>query len=210
MHQFDALQPYSFTCKITHNHIVTPQHISWAIGLMHRVAKVNGNTEWNRRVGCITDSDEEILRHLSITQAIAYQSLPTAFKDLGATWQRSRNGNYTAAIWLRANQTPQTYVDTLAHELAHVVTRSVHGWVWRRMCIILTPLIRAHIYYDMSQLDDVHVRECAETVVTYYGSRQRSSTGLLPYQRQNLEIEKHVVAAKKMHAKFIPYLNIKP
>lgn len=205
----DTTQPYPFTCKLTHSSSLNEHHVRWAVRLTHIVARWNRNTEWNRRVVCVTNDDDEILRHISIAQRDAYLHAPTAFKDLGATWPRKlHNGELGAAIWIRRDQDLMSAVDTLAHELAHVVTKSVHGWGWRRMCVMLTPMIRAHVYHDMSQMSDSYAEEITKTVMQYYRTTRLSGqhTNSLRHQVYE-EMNKHIKAARRAFDRFNSFVE---
>lgn len=206
---FDATQPYPFTCKVSDESLLTPDHIRWAVMLTHSVARWNRNTEWNRRVLCVTDDTTVILNHISVAQRDAYTLSSTAFKDLGATWPRGlANGQLAASIWIRQSQEFTSAVDTLAHELAHVVTKSVHGWGWRRMCVMLTPMIRAHVYHDMSQLSTDHAESVTKMVMQYYRTNRLSGehTNSLRHQVYE-EMNKHIAAARRAFQRYGPIIE---
>lgn len=110
-----------------------------AVQLTHNVAEWNKNRTFNRRITCITDDADVIKKHVSQpTEAHLNKNEKLLTSSYGITWMTRGN---TAAVWFKPGDGMFNAVETIAHELAHVVTAGSHGYTWRRMVSLLTPLI---------------------------------------------------------------------
>ena len=156
--------------------------ISTLVGLSQDVARWNGNTTWQRPLRLITDDLD-----LAITES---RDPIRADQYLGMNWPGS------GVIWINGERrSRESTTRTLAHEMAHQLTRGAHGYTWRRMYVMLAPLwwrVLCRPWF----LSDLNVSaEAQRTVVRY-----RRATGLLHGEfrdRVSSETVKHAQAAQR-------------
>lgn len=112
-----------------------------ANGVREAVRLVADVARWNRnrtvrQVLCVTDSADVALRFITRPQRARAQLWPdSVWGIMGNTWHTHEGRG--AAIWVspvhQVHASPLEEAVTVAHELAHAVTRTVHGFTWRRM-----------------------------------------------------------------------------
>lgn len=181
---------------------LTPDVIVWALRTLHTIGFLNRNSEWMRPTLIITHNDHIMRTHLPHESWKMFQQ-PDVHESYGITWPcvqvQSRVGS---VIWLnkstlrRRNKyglyDEHESIDTLAHELAHVITRSVHGHVWRRMCVMMTTLLRARLFPELDVMNHARIRMIAHTIVRQY--RQTGALTSVGYQ----EADAHAHATERM------------
>lgn len=178
--------------------------VMWSIRMGHTIARMNRNSEWMRPVRVVSYDLSTIDQHLEPHIRERWSIDARTRESYGVSWCNMMTTlGYGGVIWLNMNRI-QTSIDaeyeaitTFAHELAHVFTRSVHGWVWRRMCTMLTVLAYAHIYDQPKYLTEPTIREITRTIVhTYYATNM--------YEHYNYtfmcdrEINRHTHATLRM------------
>ena len=190
---------------------LTPELITRCVDLVRGVARWNRNTTSENHVLCITDDPEMTIKYLSDGQRVRVAKDPNMWDILGHTWSRwvekPQDGQ---VIWINPtkHEDMSSYVDTFAHELAHAFTKTSHGWTWRRMYVMVTPMIMKMVlpnesHYTTSQL--------ARRVVREY--RRRSISGakvsdIDPHWQLAVfnESQAHIRAANRCHPRFASYM----
>lgn len=181
---------------------LTPDVIVWSLRTLHTIGFLNRNSEWMRPTLIITHNDHIMRAHLPHESWKMFQQ-PDIRESYGITWPcvqvQSRVGS---VIWLNKStlrkrnkhglHDEHESIDTLAHELAHVITRSVHGHVWRRMCVMMTTLLHARLFPEFDVMNHAYVRTIARTVVQQY--RQTNASMSMCHQ----EADTHARATQRM------------
>lgn len=207
----DAIK-YSFYCLFDVNSPLNKVNVTWAISLMHGVARWNRNSEWDRQIIAITDRSDQALQFLTTNQYTHYMRNTAAFTELGVTWLREANFDdarvTNASVWINPSQNEEQHIYTLAHELAHVTARTAHGWTWRRMCVMLTPMIMAYVTEDSVCLTKNSMREIASYVVFSHrqATPERGGEHKTNSEKFDDEINAHTEAAWRTFVKFESWL----
>lgn len=155
------------------------------------ILHANRNKTWLRPLGLITDDAAEVRQYLDDLRLDTKTDAAGADKYLGYCWLPGQGA--AAAIWVKPRIGPPStrpnveyrgVVCTMAHETAHVLTKSVHGHVWRRAYALLLPLWLSELV-ERPTLN--RIRAEVTTVVRRYARR------LNPYDQLN-EVERHIDA----------------
>lgn len=144
-----------------------PDLVHEAAQAVAMVARRNRNTEWNRPITCITDDVNTALEHMSPYMRTAYMRTGGAFQELGVTFLPG-NTQRGVVIWIRPTQSHESTLVSLAHELSHVVARSNHGHVWRRMASVTTPIVQSIMTEASHYLSDSNIIDVARDIVGTY------------------------------------------
>jgi hypothetical protein len=178
-----------------------PELVERAAYLAQFIALKNGNkTGPNLALRLITDDIKTVESRVPVNTS-GHEHY------LGLTWRRSNQGSF---IWITPKygeniQTPANYrdtVETLIHELAHAMTKTGHGWTWRRMYALLLTFISPMFVAEESAFD---VRRYVHHTIQKYqrrGETTRTRDGdwntTWAYERRDEELEKHLAAVKRM------------
>lgn len=190
---------------------LTSELITRCVDLVRGVARWNRNTTSENHVLCVTDDQDTVLQYLSDAQRVRVANDPTIWDILGHTWSRwvekPQDGQ---AIWINPtkHEDAYSYVDTFAHELAHAFTKTSHGWTWRRMYTMITPMIMKIVLPDEAHYTTA---QTARRVVREY--RRRSVSGAKVSDMDTRwqlaafnESQAHIRAAERCHPRFSHYL----
>lgn len=116
---------------------VDPLDVIRAVALSRGVLRVRGTRD--RPLHLVTTSSDRALTHLGSREA----SESWSGDDLGVCWPTF------GVIWVAPTtrlgdqltpRTPRAMITTLAHEVAHLLSRGVHAEAWRRAFLVLLPL----------------------------------------------------------------------
>lgn len=155
--------------------------------LVRDVARWNRNRTWTRTLACVTDDRDVAYEHLSARHRADADRDPSTWLAYGTAWGNAHGW----VIWIKPDDATR-YVDTLAHELAHVATRGAHGFTWRRMHVMTGGLIvRIAVPGWYHAPTDIIARR----VVSQYRGRRVASSAVD-------EIFGHVRAAERCRVKF--------
>lgn len=190
---------------------LTPELITRCVDLVRSVARWNRNTTSENHVLCITEDREIAEKYLSDGQRERAEKSTDGWQTHGTTWSRWVEKPLDGQIiWLNPekHENVLSYVDTFAHELSHAFTRTTHGWTWRRMYVMITPMIMQIVipneaHYTTSQLARRVVREYRRRSVS--GARVSDIDPRWQLAVFN-ESQAHIRAADRCHPRFSHYL----
>jgi hypothetical protein len=128
-----------------------------AVLLARRVARANGNRHANRPIDLITGD----LGHFDVYRH-ATHDIDT--KITRGVFARLTIGH---GIWINQDRTRAQQVVTYAHELAHLLSDHSHGHLFRRLYLMLVPLL-ADLFGVLINMDAI-VWDCVDR---YYQPRK--------------------------------------
>ena len=167
-------------------------HVADLVDQSRMIIHANHNKTWLRPLGLLTDDATEVRHYLSELRVDTKTDAAGADKYLGYCWLPGQGA--PAAIWVKPKQqsslwTPTSslrgVISTMAHETAHVLTKSVHGHVWRRAYALLLPLWLSEL--DDERPDFDRLRRYVTRAVKRYARR------LHAYDQLN-EVDRHLDA----------------
>lgn len=103
-------------------------HVRNVVMLCRDVARWNRNQTWSRGLTLITSDVDEFNR-------CSVAPISDRF------WGYWAYNHGLPRIYVRRQPLHRDELRTLGHELAHAFARGSHGATWRRLCVLLTPLV---------------------------------------------------------------------
>lgn len=109
-----------------------------AVRAAQAIARANGNKGAARQLHIITaDRDWFVSHHPTLTGIDADRT----WGMFGVVATADSPSGYAYAIWLNPARTHAQQVVTLAHELAHLFSDNGHAHLWRRLYLMLLPVV---------------------------------------------------------------------
>lgn len=192
-----------------------------AVDLTYDVVGWNGNRRGVRdTVACVTDDLDVVYTYAVKRDRNDRTNYGTCFYT--SWWDATRVPSHVTAAIIHVSPTRQNVsnaVTTLSHELAHAVTQGAHGYTWRRMFTLLTPLVWKVFDHPCGPASGrlwLDLRDTVQSTVTRYASRTHGgyvgggsdwyddgdAEFLSRMDKLEREIDKHVRASRRCFDRF--------